>query len=90
VQQGSKGHLVYVVNQSGIAELRPVVVGDYYGDKEIVIESGLRAGERMVVDGVLKVVPGQPVQIAGAGASGAQSGSATAQAAPESGAAAAK
>ena len=64
VQQGSKGHLVYVVNQTGVAELRPVVVGDYYGDKNIVIADGLNAGERVVVDGALKVVPGQPVQIA--------------------------
>jgi membrane fusion protein (multidrug efflux system) len=90
VQQGAKGHLVYVVSQSGVAELRPVVVGDYYGDKDIVIESGLKAGERVVVDGVLKVVPGQPVAIAEAGAAGAQPPSGAAQAAPKTGEAAAK
>jgi len=28
VQQGSNGHLVYVVNQAGAAEVRPVIVGD--------------------------------------------------------------
>jgi membrane fusion protein (multidrug efflux system) len=64
VQQGSNGHLVYVVNDTGAAEVRPVVVGDYYGEKEIVVASGLRAGDRVVVDGVLRVVPGQPVKIA--------------------------
>jgi membrane fusion protein (multidrug efflux system) len=63
VQQGPKGHLVYVVNQAGAAEVRPVVVGDYYGEKDIVIVEGLRAGDRVVVDGALKVVPGQPVTI---------------------------
>lgn len=63
VQQGSNGHLVYVVNPAGTAEVRPVVVGDYSGDREIVILSGLHAGDRVVVDGVLKVVPGQPVKI---------------------------
>ena len=68
VQQGPKGHLVYVVNQTGIAEVRPVVVGDYYGEKDIVIIEGLRAGDRVVVDGALKVVPGQPVTIAQPGA----------------------
>ena len=67
VQQGPKGHLVYVVNQSGAAEVRPVVVGDYSGDKDIVIAAGLKAGDRVVVEGMLKVVPGQPVQIAQAG-----------------------
>jgi membrane fusion protein (multidrug efflux system) len=63
VQQGSNGHLVYVVKQDGTAEVRPVVVGDYYGKSDIVIVNGLRAGDRVVVEGVLKVVPGQPVKI---------------------------
>ncbi|HET7765602.1 MAG TPA: efflux RND transporter periplasmic adaptor subunit [Burkholderiales bacterium] len=64
VQQGSKGHVVYVVKEDGTAELRPVVVGDYSGEKGILIASGLQAGDRVVVDGALKVVPGQPVKIA--------------------------
>ena len=63
VQQGSNGHLVYVVNESGVAEIRPVVVGDYFGERDIVIMSGLRDGDRVVVDNILKVVPGQPVKI---------------------------
>jgi membrane fusion protein (multidrug efflux system) len=72
VQQGSNGHLVYVVKADGTAEVRPVVVGDYYGEKQIVVEHGLRAADRVVVDGVLKVVPGQPVQIVEAGAADAK------------------
>jgi membrane fusion protein, multidrug efflux system len=68
VQQGSNGHLVYVVNASDVAEIRPVVVGDYYGSKDIVIQAGLSAGDRVVVEGVLKVVPGQPVRFAAPGA----------------------
>jgi len=63
VQQGSNGHLVYVVKQDGTAEVRPVVVGDYQGDKDIVVTSGLQGGDRVVVDGALRVVPGQPVRI---------------------------
>ena len=72
VQQGSKGHVVYVIKQDGTAELRPVLVGDYSGEKGILIASGLQAGDRVVVDGALKVVPGQPVKIVepGAAASG--------------------
>jgi membrane fusion protein (multidrug efflux system) len=72
VQQGPKGHLVYVVNQTGVAEVRPVIVGDYYGEKDIVIATGLKAGDRVIVEGMLKVVPGQPVQIAQAGAQPAE------------------
>jgi hypothetical protein len=45
-----------------------------------VIVSGLRAGDRVVVEGMLKVVPGQPVQIAQAGTADAQAGTADAQA----------
>ncbi len=71
VQQGSNGHLVYVVKQDGAAEVRPVIVGDYYGEKEIVVLSGLHSGDRVVVDGVLRVVPGQPVKIVEPGAAGA-------------------
>lgn len=63
VQQGSNGHVVYVVNASGNAEVRPVVVGDYQGETEIVVMSGLHAGDRVVVEGVLRVIPGQPVRI---------------------------
>jgi len=72
VQQGSNGHLVYVVKEDGTVEVRPVVVGDYYGTKEIVVTTGLRTGERVIVDGVLKVVPGRPVKIAEPAAAGAQ------------------
>ena len=68
VQQGSNGHLVYVVNEAGNVELRPVMIGDFYGDGEIVVLNGLHEGDRVVVDGVLKVVPGQPAKIAGADA----------------------
>src|SRR5262249_32173682 len=63
VQQASKGHIVSVVKDDGTAELRPVVVGDYSDQKGILISNGLQAGDRVVVDGALKVVPGQPVKI---------------------------
>jgi membrane fusion protein (multidrug efflux system) len=76
VQQGANGHLVYVVNESGVAEVRPVVVGDYVGEKDIVILAGLHKGDRVVVDGVLKVVPGRPVKVVEPGAAGDKAGDA--------------
>ena len=63
VQQGANGHVVYVVKPDGMAELRPVVVGDYQGERDIIVTSGLAAGDRVVVDGAMRVVPGQPVKI---------------------------
>jgi membrane fusion protein (multidrug efflux system) len=81
VQQGANGHLVYVVNQAGTAEIRPVVVGDYIGEKDIVVTAGLQAGDRVVVDGVLKVVPGRPVKVVEPGAASEKAGTAAGAAA---------
>ncbi len=83
VQQGANGHLVYVVNETGVAEVRPVVVGDYVGEKDIVILAGLHKGDRVVVDGVLKVVPGRPVKVVEPGVAGAGAGDAAGKAAPK-------
>lgn len=71
VQQGSNGHLVYIVNAKNIVEITPVVVGDYYGDNDIVILQGLNAGDRVVVEGATRTVAGEPVTIVESGAAGA-------------------
>lgn len=57
VLQGSKGHFVWVADKDGKAETRPVTVGDWSGDEWVVTE-GLRAGDRVVIDGGLKLAPG--------------------------------
>jgi membrane fusion protein (multidrug efflux system) len=62
VQQGAKGHFVWVVTKDGKAELRPVVVGDWYTDSWF-ISQGLAAGDRVVVDGALRLAPGAPVKV---------------------------
>ena len=62
IQQGAKGHFVWVINKEGKAEFRPVTVGDWYGN-DVFIDGGLRAGEQVVVDGVLSVRQGEPVEI---------------------------
>jgi membrane fusion protein (multidrug efflux system) len=77
VQQGSNGHLVYVVGADGKAELRPVVVGDYVGENDIVVATGLHGGDRVVVEGMLKVAPGQPVKVVTAAGAAASAPAAT-------------
>lgn len=67
VQQTSNGHVVYVVNESGQAELRPVYMGDWFGDEWIVL-SGLKDGERVIVEGFMGLPPGTPVKAVEAGA----------------------
>lgn len=62
VQQGSKGHFVWVINSDDKAEPRPVVVGDWHGTDWFIAE-GLKAGERVVVGGGMTVRPGAAVKI---------------------------
>jgi membrane fusion protein, multidrug efflux system len=62
VQQGAKGHFVWVVNKDNKAESRPVTVGQWHGD-DWFIDEGLAAGERVVVDGAVTLAPGAPVQV---------------------------
>jgi membrane fusion protein (multidrug efflux system) len=57
VLQGAKGHFVWVADKDNKAENRPVTVGDWSGDDWVVLD-GLRAGDRVVVDGGLKLSPG--------------------------------
>ena len=63
VLEGPKDKFVYVVNAESKVEPRPVQVGEWAGDGWI-IDSGLKPGDRVVVDGVMKIGPGAPVQIA--------------------------
>ncbi len=61
--QGS--HQVAVVGPDNKVSIRPVAVGDRVGNLWIVTE-GLKPGERVVVEGLLKVRDGSPVQVAAA------------------------
>jgi membrane fusion protein, multidrug efflux system len=67
VQQGAKGHFVWVVNQQSKAELRPVVVGDLSGDDWFITE-GLRPGDKVVTDGGLALRPDMVVKVQAPGA----------------------
>jgi membrane fusion protein (multidrug efflux system) len=58
-----QGATVVVIGAKDIAESRPVKVGALQGGSW-VIQSGLKAGERVVVDGLQKVQAGQPVKVA--------------------------
>lgn len=64
VLEGPQGKFVYVVNENSQAEARPVEVGEWSGESWI-ITSGLKAGERVILDGVMKLGPGAPVKVAG-------------------------
>jgi membrane fusion protein (multidrug efflux system) len=56
------GAMVYVVNDQNTIEPRPVTLGEWQGEGW-VIESGLRGGERVVVDRLMQVRPGMVVTV---------------------------
>jgi multidrug efflux system membrane fusion protein len=68
VQAGQQGPFVFVVKPDLTVESRAVKVGRRLA-KETVIDSGVAAGERVVTDGQLRLLPGSRVEIKPARAS---------------------
>jgi multidrug efflux system membrane fusion protein len=66
IQTSQSGQHVFVVKDK-IAELRPVLVERTH-ENDAVISKGLAAGETVVVEGQLRVLPGRPVDIKDASA----------------------
>ena len=62
VQAGQQGPFVFVVKPDLTVESRRVKVGRRL-PRELVIDEGLTAGERVVTDGQLRLVPGARVEI---------------------------
>ena len=62
VQTGQQGQFVFVIKADMKAEQRPVKAGEAVGG-ETIIEQGVQPGERVVIDGQLRLVPGAPVVI---------------------------
>lgn len=60
VQNSDLGKFVYVVNEKNEATVRPVTVGEWQG-KDWIILDGLKAGEKVIVDNLIKVRPGASV-----------------------------
>lgn len=61
VLEGPQGKFVYVVDDKSTAQPRPVELGEWAGS-DWIVTAGLRAGERVILDGVMKIGPGAPVQ----------------------------
>jgi membrane fusion protein, multidrug efflux system len=62
IQAGQSGSFVFVVRKDLSVESRPVVVGAEV-DGEVVVEKGAEAGELIVVDGQIRLVPGTKVEL---------------------------
>jgi multidrug efflux system membrane fusion protein len=62
VVEAEGGTSVYAIGAGDSATMRPVVVG-WAGGEDVVVTQGLTAGETVVTDGQLRLVPGARVQI---------------------------
>lgn len=79
VAQDQQGFYAFVVGEGNVAQRRNLRLGR--GTPETaVVEGGLEAGDRVIVEGVQRVRPGQPVNAVPAGAQGAPPAAAAAPA----------
>jgi multidrug efflux system membrane fusion protein len=62
VQTGQKGPYVFVVKADSTVEARVVKVGRRL-PREVTLDDGVKAGERIVTDGQLRLVPGARVDV---------------------------
>lgn len=62
VQTGAAGLFVYVVSKDSVAEMRTVKVGQDHDDRVVLLE-GVAAGETVITNGQLAVMPGGKVKI---------------------------
>jgi multidrug efflux system membrane fusion protein len=64
IQNGQQGTFVFVIKDDGTVEARTITTGQTE-QGEIIVQKGLAAGERIVTDGQLRLLPGSKVQIKG-------------------------
>jgi len=62
VQIGQRGHYVFVVKADNTVEVRLVRAG-ITNERDIVIHDGLKPGERVVIEGQLRLRPGSRVAV---------------------------
>ncbi len=62
IQSGQQGDYVYVVRTDSTAESRPVKIGGVYQNLTLIAD-GLSAGERVIVNGQLRVAPNARVMV---------------------------
>jgi multidrug efflux system membrane fusion protein len=65
VSIGQKGQQIFVVKEDGTVELRPVIVERTVG-QEAVIQKGVQPGEKVVINGQSRLMPGSKIVITSA------------------------
>lgn len=62
VESSQEGSFVYKLDENNIPQITYIKIGEPYG-KNWIVKSGLKAGDRVITDGIMKVVPNKPVRI---------------------------
>lgn len=62
VQENQEGKYVYTIDNKGLPKLTYIKTQGQSGDNWIV-KDGLKQGDKVIVEGILKVTPGSPVKI---------------------------
>lgn len=62
VQENQEGKYVYTIDNKGLPKLTYIKTQGQSGDNWIV-KDGLKHGDKVIVEGILKVTPGSPVKI---------------------------
>lgn len=65
IMQGPQGAFVYVVTAEGKAAVKPIVLGGLVNGKNQLrlVDSGLETGDKVIVEGMIKVRPDAPVNV---------------------------
>lgn len=63
VIQQPDGSIAFIVNKDLKVEPRPITLGDEIGN-QVIVEKGLKVGENVIVEGIMKARPGAPVRMA--------------------------
>jgi membrane fusion protein (multidrug efflux system) len=65
IQTGEQGKYVFIVEKdkegNSVAAVRPVQVGNWHGENWVVLD-GLTQGDNVIIDNLIKVRPGAPIQ----------------------------
>ncbi len=60
VQQNESGRFVWLVNEEGKAVTRNIRAGNWVG-KDWVVLDGLKSGDKVITDNLVRLRPGSPV-----------------------------
>ncbi|ADG94672.1 efflux transporter, RND family, MFP subunit [Arcobacter nitrofigilis DSM 7299] len=63
ILQSANGAAVYVI-ENGVATIRPIKIGNLTSSG-VLVKSGLKAGDKIIISNIAKVRPNAPVQIIG-------------------------